>query len=153
MERACASKTPWSSPRMAPSCSIIGPETRFSWRPGSSSMGQITRNVVRITVTLAALALAHAASAQYPSKPIRYIVPFPPGGIADIAARVISPKLAEALGQPVVVEQRVGAGGNIGAEAGVRADPDGYTLLSAAPPVAIAQSLDRHLSFNPRRDP
>ena len=115
-------------------------------------MGQTARNVLRITVTLAALALAHAASAQYPSKPIRYIVPFPPGGIADIAARVISPKLAEALGQPVVVEQRVGAGGNIGAEAVVRAEPDGYTLLSAAPPVAIAQSLYRHLSFNPRRD-
>ena len=112
----------------------------------------MARGGIRIAVTLAALALAHAASAQYPSKPIRYIVAFPPGGIADISARVLAPKLAEALGQPVVVEQRVGAGGNIGAEAVAHAEPDGYTLLSATPPVAIAQSMYRNLRFNPRRD-
>ena len=112
----------------------------------------MARSAVRITVTFAALALAHVALAQYPWKPIHYIVAFPPGGIADISARVVSPKLAEALGQPVVVEQRVGAGGNIGAEAVARAEPDGHTLLSATPPVAIAQSMYHNLRFNPRRD-
>ena len=115
-------------------------------------MGPIARAVVRVAAALAGLSLAHAAMAQYPSKPIRYIVSFPPGGIADITARIISPKLAETLGQPVVVEQRVGAGGNIGAEAVARAEPDGYTLLSATPPVAIAQSMYHNLPFNPRRD-
>jgi tripartite-type tricarboxylate transporter receptor subunit TctC len=113
----------------------------------------MTRNGVRIAMALAAVALAHAASAQqYPWKPIRYIVAFPPGGIADISARVIAPKLADGLGQRVVVEQRVGAGGNIGAEAVARAEPDGHTLLSATPPVAIAQSMYRNLPYNPRRD-
>lgn len=112
----------------------------------------MARSAIRVAAVLAALALAHGASAQYPSKPIRYIVAFPPGGIADISARVIAPKLAAALGQPVVIEQRVGAGGNIGAEAVARAEPDGHTLLSATPPVAIAQSMYRNLSFSPRRD-
>jgi len=113
----------------------------------------MTRSGFRIAVTLAALALAHAVSAQqYPWKPIHYIIAFPPGGIADITARVIAPKLADGLGQPVIPEQRVGAGGNIGAEAVARADPDGHTLLSATPPVAIAQSMYRNLRFSPRRD-
>ena len=112
----------------------------------------MARNGIRIALMLAAVALGHAALAQYQTKPIHYIVAFPPGGIADITARVLAPKLAEALGQPVLVEQRVGAGGNLGAEAVARAEPDGHTLLSATPPVAIAQSMFRNLSFDPRRD-
>ncbi len=107
----------------------------------------------RIALAFAALTLAQAASAQqYPWKPIHYIIAFPPGGIADITARVIAPKLAEGLGQPVLPEQRVGVGGNIGAEAVARAEPDGHTLLSATPPVAIAQSMYHNLRFSPRRD-
>ena len=73
--------------------------------------------------------LAHAQS--FPSKPIRIIVPFGPGGAADSLPRLIAPKLTEAWGQPVIIENRTGAAGNIGMEAGARAAPDGYTLTSA----------------------
>src|SRR6185436_14470163 len=78
----------------------------------------------------AALLACQAAFAQsYPQKPSRYIVPFPAGGIADVFARIIGGRIAEAWGQPVVVENRAGAGGNIGAEIVAKAPPDGYTIL------------------------
>ena len=76
----------------------------------------------------AVLCLAGSASAQYPSRAITIIVPIPPGGAPDIAARVIAQKLSENVGQPVVVENRVGANGNIANEVVARAAPDGYTL-------------------------
>ncbi|MGB5082097.1 MAG: tripartite tricarboxylate transporter substrate-binding protein, partial [Burkholderiales bacterium] len=79
----------------------------------------------------ATLLSAPAALAQqnYPQKPIRYVVPFPAGGIADVFARIIGSRLSQAWGQPVVVENRSGAGGNIGAEIVAKAPPDGYTIL------------------------
>src|SRR5882672_12852014 len=82
-------------------------------------------------VLCAALLATPAAFAQqtYPQKPIRYIVPFPAGGIADVFARIIGGRIAEAWGQPVGVENRAGAGGNIGAEVVAKSPPDGYTLL------------------------
>src|SRR5215510_2587141 len=78
---------------------------------------------------LAASGSAHAQGTSYPTKPIRLIYPFPPGGGADFVGRLIAPKLAEAWGQQIVSENRSGAGGNIGAELALRSPPDGYTML------------------------
>src|SRR5947208_4778397 len=103
---------------------------------------------------LACAVFASAVHAQgdYPSRPIRYIVASAPGGIADITPRVLAPRLAEALHQPVVVENRPGGGIVAGGEAVAKAPPDGYTLLSATPQVAIVQSMVKDLAFDPRRD-
>jgi tripartite-type tricarboxylate transporter receptor subunit TctC len=102
----------------------------------------------------AALVSAGSALAQpYPQKPIRIIVPFPAGGIADTFARSIGQKLNEAWSQPVVVENRAGAGGNIGAEAVAKAPPDGYTLVMGNIGThALNVTLFRDLPFDPIRD-
>jgi tripartite-type tricarboxylate transporter receptor subunit TctC len=102
----------------------------------------------------AALVSAGSALAQpYPQKPIRIIVPFPAGGIADTFARSIGQKLNEAWSQPVVVENRAGAGGNIGAEAVAKAPPDGYTLVMGSIGThALNVTLFRDLPFDPIRD-
>jgi tripartite-type tricarboxylate transporter receptor subunit TctC len=95
-----------------------------------------------------------AAHAQkFPAKPVHIVVPFAPGGANDIIARVVAQRLAEPLGQPVVVDNRGGAGGAIGAELVARAQPDGYTLLLANPgPNAINPSLQAHTRYDPVRD-
>lgn len=94
-----------------------------------------------------------AAWAQaYPSKPIRMIVAFPPGGIADFAARSVAPRLAEALGVPVVVENRSGAGGIIGADAVARSLPDGHTVLVTSISHTINPSVSKTLPFDTQRD-
>ena len=100
------------------------------------------------------LAFAAGAAAQpYPSKPVRILVPFPAGGIADLYARVIGARLTETWGQPVVVENRTGAGGNIAAEAVAKAAPDGYTLLASSDgPLVINPSVYKELPFNTLRD-
>ena len=87
--------------------------------------------MTRILVALAAALLAGAAAAQYPNKPIRLIVPFPPGGAAELGARIYAQPLGQALGQPVVIETKPGADGAIAAEAAMKAAPDGYTLFYA----------------------
>jgi tripartite-type tricarboxylate transporter receptor subunit TctC len=92
-------------------------------------------------------------SQPYPSKPVRIIVSFPAGGIADIYARIIGSKVQQSWGQPVVIENRTGAGGNIGAEAVAKSAPDGYTLnMSAIGPHAVNVSLFAKLPFDPVRD-
>jgi len=88
------------------------------------------RLLVRVLAFLGFILLAGLASAQgYPSKPVRLLVPFPPGGSADLVARTISPKLGELLGQLIIVDYRGGAGGSIGTAEAARAAPDGYTVL------------------------
>jgi tripartite-type tricarboxylate transporter receptor subunit TctC len=106
----------------------------------------------RLFIPLALIA-AHAALAQsYPTKPIRVVVPFPPGGGTDIVARTVTPKMAEMLGQPFVVENRAGAGGNIGTEAVAKSPADGYTLLVASASTAINTTLVPNLSWDFSRD-
>ena len=98
----------------------------------------------------AATPLAHAQS--YPSKPIRLVVPFTPGGGVDINARLIGPKLTEYLGQPVIIESRPGAGTNIGNEFVAKSAPDGYTLLINGGAMAINMSLYKNLGYDTLRD-
>lgn len=102
----------------------------------------------------ATILLPLAASAQtWPSKPIKVIVNFPPGGAADQIARAISVPLQEALGQPVVVDNRAGAGGNIGGEVAAKAPPDGYTLLlTSGGLVSINPAIYPKMPFNPSKD-
>jgi tripartite-type tricarboxylate transporter receptor subunit TctC len=97
---------------------------------------------------------AHRADAQsFPDRLIKIVVPYPPGGPADVAARLVAPPLSSKLGQSVIIENQAGAGGRTGAKAVAQANPDGYTLqLGGTNPNAIAQSLFRHLSFEPIKD-
>jgi tripartite-type tricarboxylate transporter receptor subunit TctC len=102
---------------------------------------------------MASLPTAAHASADYPSRPIRLVVPFPPGGGADILARTVMPRVEKALGQTIVIENKPGAGGNVGAEYVARATPDGYTLLYGTNGThAINASLYRNLRFDPIKD-
>ncbi len=108
---------------------------------------------VPLAVLLAALSAATADAQSYPNKPIRFVVPFPAGGIADIMARVIGQKLTDAWNQPVVVENRTGAGGNIGADIVAKSPPDGYTLVMGSIGThAVNVSLFSKLPYDPIRD-
>src|SRR6185503_2279069 len=88
----------------------------------------------------------------WPAKPVRLVVPFPPGGGVDTTARSVAHKLSEAMGQTWVIENRAGAGGNIGADNVAKSAPDGYTLHITTPGHAIAPSLHRRLPFDVYKD-
>jgi len=109
--------------------------------------------LISLLTSVAALLTGVPASAQqYPTRPIRLVVPFPPGGGTDTMARAIGPKLGEALGQQVVPENRGGAGANIGAEIAAKSPPDGYTLMLATITNAIGASLYTRLNYDLVRD-
>jgi len=94
---------------------------------------------------------AWAQSGQYPTKPIRIVAPFGPGGLVDVLARAVGEKMRASLGQPVIVDNRPGSGGNIGADIVARAEPDGYTILmSSAGILSINEALYPKMPFNPQ---
>jgi tripartite-type tricarboxylate transporter receptor subunit TctC len=108
---------------------------------------------MRVVFTLLTLLALPAAAETWPTKPVRVVVSFPAGSTPDLVARVVTPGLSEALGQPVVVDNRSGAAGNIGADAVAKAAPDGYTLLvSTNGPVAINRALYATMPYDSERD-
>jgi tripartite-type tricarboxylate transporter receptor subunit TctC len=108
--------------------------------------------MARLLWLVAALFLQAAYGQSWPAKPVRFVVPFPPGGSTDVAARSLADKLSAALGQPVIVDNRAGANGAIGTNEVARAAPDGYTILFAADPVTTLQFVVKNLGFDPLRD-
>ncbi|MEO7729146.1 MAG: tripartite tricarboxylate transporter substrate-binding protein, partial [Burkholderiales bacterium] len=112
--------------------------TAFAWVIGAIATG---------------LAPASAGAQAYPSRPLRFIVPFPPGGSTDIYARIIGPRLADALHQQVVIDNRAGAGGALGADLAAKAAPDGYTIwLGQTNNLAIGPAMRGKNSYDPVRD-
>ena len=105
-----------------------------------------------LALALAALLPLAAAAQGFPSRPLTIVVPYPPGGLIDLVARIIQAPLQAELGQPVAVENKAGAGGNVGADAVAHSAPDGYTLLLANPSLAISPSIYRKLNYRPIED-
>jgi tripartite-type tricarboxylate transporter receptor subunit TctC len=111
------------------------------------------RTLLKSALAGLAASIALGASAQaYPAKPIRLIAPYTAGGAVDIVARAVGQELSKRLGQPVVIENKVGAGSNIGSDFVAKSPPDGYTLLLASPANAINMSLYRTMPYNTQRD-
>ena len=114
---------------------------------------------MKIAVTLGALTCALSVTVQaaepaaYPSRPVRFIVPFGAGSATDVVARTVGQNLSEALGQPIVVDNRAGANGTIGAELAAKSPKDGYTILmSTNTPSAAAPSLMKKINYDPVKD-
>ena len=107
---------------------------------------------IAVATLLAGVTASPLFAQTYPNKPIRFILPFPPGGPTDILGRILGQKLVERLGQPVIPENRPGAGANIGLEIGAKARPDGYTLTLASPSLSISPTLYKKLNYDPVKD-
>jgi tripartite-type tricarboxylate transporter receptor subunit TctC len=111
------------------------------------------KTVVLWALWMAWVGGACAQTAGYPNKPIRFVIGFPPGGSTDVAARLIAPKLSERLGQPFLMDNRAGAGGNIGVDAIAKSVPDGYTIgFGVSGALAVNVTLQPDLPYNPVRD-
>ena len=112
-------------------------------------MKRAIRALAAALVLIPTLAFAQA----YPAKPVRIVVPFPAGGATDVVARLLAQRLSEAWGQSVIVENRAGAGGNIGADAAAHSPPDGYTLLMTSGSIVTANPhMYKAMTFDPARD-
>ena len=112
--------------------------------------GLMMRHIITsFTLILISFISFHVHAQSYPNRAIKLVVPFPPGGLIDNAARLISPELSKELGQPVVIENKPGAGGNLAAADVAKASPDGYTLLMASAPLSISPALYKTLPYNP----
>ena len=108
------------------------------------------RTLMRATAGALLLLAAPLSMAQaWPGRPIRLVVPFPPGGLIDNMARLVGSRLSQELGQPVVIDNKPGAGGNVGAAEAARATADGYTLLMASPALTISPAIYRNLPYQP----
>jgi tripartite-type tricarboxylate transporter receptor subunit TctC len=116
--------------------------------------GKFMGNLVKAFVLTALLAATATAQAQdYPSKPIRLVVPFPPGGPNDIIGRVFAQKMQELLGQTVIIDNRAGAGGGLGTDNVAKSEPDGYTIaISSAGALAISTALQEKILYDPLKD-
>lgn len=113
----------------------------------------MTRRLLLATLLTLAAALPAQAQDRFPSRPIRLVVPFAAGGPSDIIARILAPRMGSALGQPVIIENRVGAGGVTGVDVIAKAAPDGYTFgIGSAGALAISPSLGRGTPYDPSRD-
>ena len=115
-------------------------------------MQKLLSRMLAAAFAFAAISAALAADAPYPAKVVRMILPFPPGGPTDILGRVVGQKLTENLGQPVVIDNRPGAGGNVGTDYASKQAPDGYTIVLVSPALAISPSLYKKLGYDPVKD-
>lgn len=121
-------------------------------RRRATSVRSMRRRTLTALAGILAIAMTLPAAAQpdaYPTRPIKWIVPFPPGGAMDNIARTLGEQMGRKFGQPLVIENRAGAGGNIGAEAVAKAAPDGYTLMIVANGMAVNKFLYGKLNFDP----
>lgn len=115
-------------------------------------MSPRNRSLLLTAATAGALLGLPAAAQSWPAKPIRFIVPFAAGGVTDVVARAVTPRLSEALGQPILIDNRGGAGGTLGTAIGARAAPDGYTFVTPAGSHVTTPSLYTKLDFDPVKD-